>query len=479
MSLRQPQSDSVKPLVVDLDGSLLRSDLLYESFFDSAALGVGVNIRTAQALLAGKAAVKHHLANESDLDYATLPYDSGVLDLIREAKAKGRKVYLATASNEKHARAVAEHLGVFDGWFASDSNTNLSGDKKAKALVDALGEKEFDYLGNGAVDLPVWQHADNAYGLGLSHSVKRRLTALKGDYVELTQPKSTLRTWLEALRVHQYVKNVLVFVPLLTSHQFEPGKIGADIVAFVAFCVGASAVYMLNDLLDLKADRTHPTKRNRPFARGSMPLRTGLLLIPALLALAIALAATVSMQFLGVLLCYFILTTAYSVYLKRKMLVDVVALAMLYTLRIIAGGVAADIQISQWLFIFSVFIFTSLALMKRYVELSTRLDRELPDPSDRNYRIGDLDVVAALAAAAGMNAITIFALYVTSPDVQPLYRHPKALWLICPILLYWIGRALMMAHRRLMDTDPIVFALKDRISAIAIVLILAIVIVAI
>ncbi len=479
MSFRQQHSDTVKPLVVDLDGTLLRSDLLYESFFDSAALGLGVNIRTAQALLAGKAALKQHLAIESDLDYATLPYDSAVLDLIREAKRKGRKVYLATASNEKHARAVAEHLGDFDGWFASDGNTNLSGDKKAEALAGAFGDKGFDYVGNGAVDLPVWQRADKAYGLGLSQSIKRRLTALKGDFVDVAHPKVPSRTWLEVLRVHQYVKNVLVFVPLLTSHQFEPGKIVADIIAYVAFCVGASAVYMVNDLLDLKADRAHPTKRTRPFARGAVPLRTGLLLIPVLLAAATTLAAAVSLKFLGVLLFYFVLTTAYSVYLKRKMLVDVVALAMLYTLRIIGGGVAADIQISQWLFIFSVFIFTSLALMKRYVELSTRLDRELPDPSDRNYRIGDLDVVAALAAAAGMNAITIFALYVTSPDVQQLYRHPKALWLICPILLYWIGRALMMAHRRLMDTDPIVFAIKDRVSAIAIVLILAIVIVAI
>jgi len=468
-----------KPLVVDLDGSLVRTDLLYESFLNVVPLGFSANLAAVQALAIGKAAVKHRLAEASDLDYTTLPYDSRVIDLIRAAKMQGRKVYLATAANAKHAQAIADHLGVFDGWFASDGTTNLSGSRKAEALTAAFGENGFDYIGNGPADLPVWERADKAYGVGLSNSAKNRLVALKGDYVALDSTKVARQTWFKAFRFHQYVKNLLVFVPLLTSHQFTLDKILVDLIAFVAFCACASAVYILNDLLDLKSDRAHSTKRARQFASGLLQLRTGLLIIPGLLLFAVILATTISLKFVGVLLGYFALTTAYSVYLKRKMLVDVVVLAMLYTTRIVAGGVAAEIQISQWLFIFSMFIFTSLALIKRYIELSTRLDRGLPDRSDRNYRIGDLDVIAALAAAAGMNAITIFALYVTSPDVQALYRHPKALWLVCPILLYWIGRALMMAHRRLMDDDPIVFALKDRISAIAIVAIVAVVAIAI
>ncbi|WP_426441034.1 UbiA family prenyltransferase [Bradyrhizobium genosp. P] len=468
-----------KPLVVDLNGSLLLTDVLYESFLNILPLGFYANFAAVRAVANGKAAVKHRLAQASELDYATLPYNACVMDIIQAAKARGRKVYLATAANSKHAKAIADHLGIFDGWFASDAKANLSGALKAEILTAAFGKKGFDYIGDGSSDLPVWEMADKAYGAGLSTAVKARLVALKGNYVALDDENPRSRTWFKALRVQQYVKNLLVFVPLLTSHQFTLANITTDVIAFLAFCACASGVYILNDLLDLRSDRAHSTKRARPFASGLLQPRTGLLMVPPLLLLSLMLAITISLEFVSILFGYLVLTSAYSIYLKRKMLVDVVVLAMLYTTRIVAGGVAAEIQISEWLFIFSTFIFTSLALIKRYVELATRLDRGLPDRSGRDYRIGDLDVVAALVAAAGMNAVTIFALYVTSPDVQRLYRHPKALWLICPILLYWIGRALMMAHRRLMDDDPIVFALRDRISAIAIALMIAVVIIAI
>ncbi|WP_244433127.1 UbiA family prenyltransferase [Bradyrhizobium japonicum] len=468
-----------KPLVADLDGSLLLTDALYESFLNVLPLGFHGTFAAVRALASGKAAVKHHLAHASELDYATLPYNTCVMDLIQAAKSRGRKVYLATAANAKHTKAIARHLGVFDGWFASDEKTNLSGALKAEILMATFGKNGFDYVGNGTSDFPVWEVADKAYGVGLSNSAKSRLVALKGSYVALDDGNASGRVWFKALRVHQYVKNLLVFVPSLTSHQFTLTKITTDVIAFLAFCACASAVYTLNDLLDLKSDRAHCSKRTRPFASGLLQLRTGLLMVPALLLFSLMLAITISLEFVGVLVGYFVLTTAYSLYLKRMMLVDVVVLAMLYTTRIVAGGTAAEIQISQWLFVFSMFIFTSLALIKRYVELATRLDHGLPDTSARDYRIGDLNVIAALASASGLNAITIFALYVASPDVQRLYRYPKALWFICPILLYWIGRALMMAHRRLMDDDPIVFALKDHISAIAIASIAAVVIIAI
>ncbi|MGY3473603.1 UbiA family prenyltransferase [Bradyrhizobium ottawaense] len=467
-----------KPLVVDLDGSLLLTDVLYESFLNVLPLG----FRAASAALRsnGKAALKHHFAQSSELDYATLPYNTDVTDLIQSAKAQGRRVYLATAANAKHAKAIADHLGVFDGWFASDDQTNLSGDLKAKLLAAAFGKNGFDYLGNGPADFPVWDVADKAYAVGLSNSLKRRLATLKGsNYVALDDGNAGRRAWFKSLRVRQYVKNLLIFVPLAASHQLALADLIADVIALLAFCSCASAVYIINDLLDLKSDRAHPTKRARPFASGLLQPRTGLLTVPALLVFSLALAITISPEFVGVLFCYFALTSAYSVYLKRKMLVDVLVLAMLYTTRIFAGGLAAQIQVSEWLFSFSMFIFTSLALIKRYVELATRLDRGLSDRSGRDYRIGDLDVVAALAAAAGLNAVTIFAFYVTSPDVQILYRHPMALWLICPILLYWIGRALMMAHRRLMDDDPVVWALRDRPSAIAVASMIAIVLIAI
>ncbi|WP_407158794.1 UbiA family prenyltransferase [Bradyrhizobium sp. STM 3557] len=469
-------ASDLKPLVVDLDGTLVRTDLLHESFFNSFPYGLKSGAEVINALFSCRALLKYRLAEASRLDYSTLPYDNQVLDQIRAAKEEGRQIFLATASDAKHARAICDHLGVFDGWFASDGKTNLSAERKAAALVAKFGENGFDYIGNGAADMPVWERADKAYAVGLSSSQKGRLRAMKGDFVTLQRSSANWKIWLKALRYHQYVKNLLIFVPLLTSHQFNPATILKAVIAFVGFCACASAVYILNDLLDLQSDRAHPRKRNRPFASGALSLSAGMIVCPALLLFAAIVALQISREFFAALAGYFVLTTAYSLYLKRKMLVDVVVLAMLYAARIVAGGVAAGIPISQWLFIFSIFMFTSLALIKRYVELSTRLDRGLPERSDRNYRVSDLDIVAALAAAAGMNAITIFSLYVTSPDVQVLYRNPKALWLICPILLYWIGRALMMAHRRHMDDDPIVFALRDRISMLAIATIVAIVI---
>jgi 4-hydroxybenzoate polyprenyltransferase len=466
---------SGKPLVVDLDGALLQTDLLYESFLSGIPFALKSGIKIACALTLGKAQAKSQLADSAQLDYAALPYDENILDLIRSAKRENRQIFLATAANEKHAIAISEHLALFDGWFASDNSTNLSGAQKAKVLVSKFGDCGFDYIGSGSADLAVWRHADKAYAVGLSASQSRQLRKMKGGFVVVERARPTWRVWLNALRYHQYVKNLLIFVPVLTSHHFTPATVTMASIGFVAFCACASAVYILNDLLDLEADRVHPTKRNRPFASGALPISAGMVVFPFLLLFAAVVASQVSWDFLGTLAGYFALTTAYSLYLKRKMLIDVVVLAMLYSVRIVAGGVAANITISQWLFIFSLFMFTSLALIKRYVELSTRLDRRLPDRSDRNYRSSDLDIVAALAGAAGMNAITIFALYVTSTDVQALYRNPKLLWLICPILLYWISRALMMAHRRHMDDDPIVFALKDRISRLAIIAIIAVV----
>jgi 4-hydroxybenzoate polyprenyltransferase len=273
--------------------------------------------------------------------------------------------------------------------------------------------------------------------------------------------------WLSLLRVHQFVKNILVFVPLVTAHKFELSAIVTATIAAMAFCLCASAVYVLNDLVDLNADRAHPAKRHRPLASGVIPVGQGVLAIPILLGSATALAVAVSWPFLGVLLTYFVLSTAYTLVLKRKMLVDVIVLATLYAVRVIGGAVAINVVVSEWLFAFSLFIFAALALIKRYVELAMRLDADLPDPSNRNYRSSDLSIVGTLAAAAGFNAVTIFALYISSDAVHQLYARPQILWLICPILMYWVGRMLLLAHRRLVVDDPIAFALRDWNSVVA------------
>ena len=270
--------------------------------------------------------------------------------------------------------------------------------------------------------------------------------------------------WLRALRVHQYAKNGLVFVPVLTAHRFDLRTFGVGLLAFVALSLAASAVYLLNDLVDIDADRAHPTKRNRPLASGELPVGHARAAIAVLLAAAIAAAFLVGPAFAGVLAIYLVLTTAYTFHLKRRMVLDVVALAALYTLRVIAGAAAIDVVLSEWLLAFSMLMFTSLALIKRYVELNMRADAALPDPGNRDYRVGDAGIVATLAAAAGMNAITIFALYISSPAVAKLYKHPALLWLTCPIMLFWIARALLLANRREMHDDPIVFALRDPAS---------------
>ena len=276
--------------------------------------------------------------------------------------------------------------------------------------------------------------------------------------------KSTFKMWAKLLRVHQYAKNALVFVALGTAHQFNPTAFLDAACAFVAFSLCASCVYIFNDLADIEADRAHPTKRNRPLAAGLIAPPLAIVVAIACLTAAFALAAYVSLPFLATLGGYFVLTSAYTYSLKRKMFVDVVVLAMLYTIRVIAGAVAIGVDASEWLLAFSMFIFTSLALVKRYTELSAHLDRATAGPANRNYGVSDLPIVAALAAASGFNAVTVFALYISSDFVRHTYRHPQFLWLICPVLMYWIARILMLAHRRLMDDDPVIFALRDKQS---------------
>jgi 4-hydroxybenzoate polyprenyltransferase len=291
-------------------------------------------------------------------------------------------------------------------------------------------------------------------------------------------PTRSLRVWIKALRVHQYAKNALVFVPMLTAHAYSLHYLLNSCLAFVAFSLCASSAYFLNDLIDLNADRQHPSKSKRPFACGTIPVVEGVIAIPILVLLGFGCGVLVSPLFAVVLSAYFVLTLAYSFTLKRRLIVDVVVLAALYTIRVIGGAAALPVVLSEWLLGFSMFIFTCLALVKRYVELTMRIDKDLPDPSNRNYRLIDLPVIGALAAASGFNAVTIFALYVSSLTVGELYKYPQALWLMCPVLMYWLSRIVILAHRRVVDDDPIVFALRDRNSRICAIAMVAIVFVA-
>ena len=462
---------AARPLVVDLDETLVRTDLLIEFFFVYLS---GNPLRVASAaksLSKGRARLKADIASEASIDVASLPYNFDILKLIEEARDSGRAVFLASASDERYVEAIANHLGLFDGWFASTATENLSSAAKAKRLVDAFGKKGFDYIGNSKADLAVWSEANRSFAVEPGPSVRGALKRMDPAAVVLEAPGNGLHAWLKLLRIHQWTKSALILVPMFAAHLFDLTLIATAILAMISFSLAASSIYVLNDLVDLDADRGHRTKKLRPLAAGTVSVRKAMLAAPMLLALSLGLGALVSLQFLAVLLVYLALTTAYTFYLKRKMIIDVIALASLYALRIFAGAAVVASRPSEWILAFSMFIFTALALIKRYVELAARLDAELPDPTNRNYRKSDLFILGALAAASGLNAVTVFALYISSDTVHRLYRYPEALWLICPALMYWIGRALMMAERRLMDDDPLVFALKDRNSLISFALI--------
>lgn len=460
------------PLVVDLDGTLLRSDLLIESAF--AELGRSPTSIAAMiaALWQGKAALKALLAERQQLDPASLPYDQEILAYLRETMATGRPVYLASASHQTHVAKIASHLGL-SGWFATDAAINLSAEAKARRLVEAFGPRGFDYIGNHAHDLPVWRSARNALGVRVPKRVASKFVGEGNRLEQIPSRHSTWRDWLKLLRVHQYAKNLLVFVPLLTSHQLSPAPILLASLAAVSFCFCASSFYIVNDIVDLKSDRDHPENSRRPLASGAISIKQALAAAALLFAAAVLIGLSVSITFLAVLLGYAVLTTAYSLWLKRKMIADVITLAALYSARIVGGAVAIGVTMSEWLLAFSVFMFTALALIKRYVELAKRLDMNKPDPANRNYQIGDLGILASLAAAAGFNAITVFALYISSNTVRELYRHPQMLWFICPVLIYWFARMLMMAHRRHMHHDPILFAVSDKVSLASLLVICA------
>lgn len=454
------------PLVVDLDGTLIRTDLLIESAFAHLGQDPFRLVGLVSALLRGKAALKAHIAATTKVDLARLPYDEDVLALIHAARAAGRPVYLASASNERYVAAIADHLGLFVGRLASSDSENLSSHAKAERLVAAFGGSGFEYVGNDKADLAVWKVARGHVAVRASAAVRARLTAFAPDAVFLARTATATRGWKKLLRVHQWAKNALILVPLVTAQRFNLVSLGEAVGAILAFCCAASSIYILNDLVDIEADRAHLTKKLRPLAAGTVPISQALIASPILMTASTIGALLIGPRFAVVLLSYLTLTTAYTFVLKRKMMVDVVALATLYALRVIGGAAAISVPLSEWLLAFSVFIFTALALVKRYVELATLLDADLPDPSNRNYRKADLDIVAALAAASAFNGITVFALYISSETVHNLYRHPQALWLICPILMYWLGRILMLAHRRMMTDDPVVFALRDKNSIV-------------
>lgn len=467
------------PLVVDLDGTLLRSDLLVETAFRRLGRDPGAIVGMLQSLSDGRAALKHFLCAGGECAPETLPYDKTILSMIRLAHLAGRSVYLASGSHEDMVKAVADHLGIFSGYFATTSSVNLSGRAKAERLVEEFGSKRFDYVGNGAADLPVWEHARQPIAIRTTQRVATRLREVAPHAQFVEHSRTTLNDWARQFRVHQYAKNALVFVPMIAAHALSFENLFVTLIAAVAFCFAASACYILNDLVDLQDDRAHRTKKDRPLARGDVSLIHAMLAVPILLILGTVTALSLSPTFALVLTIYFAMTTAYSFFLKKILLVDVLTLAGLYTIRLLGGAVAIGVVLSSWLMVFALSIFVSLALMKRFVELTACADADRASPDNRDYENVDLGMLAALSAAAGFNAVTVLALYVSGSSVTRLYSNPEILLLACPIMTYWIGRALILAQRRQMQDDPVIFAIKDPMSRLSGLAMLAVFVLAI
>ena len=463
-----PAGALTRALCVDLDGTLLNSDILYESLLALLARNPLYVFMLPLWLLRGKAALKRELASRVQLDVETLPYNAKVLELLSTTEQRPR--VLCTASDALLVEPIARHLGLFEQVIASDGKRNLSGRAKAAALVEEFGDSNFDYAGNGNVDLHVWEKASGGWVVNNGDSLAK--AAARRTQVHAHWPSTPrLQEWLRALRLHQWLKNLLVFVPLLTAHRFmEAESVMQSVIALVSFGLVASGVYVLNDLLDLSPDRQHPRKRRRPFAAGTLPLLHGLMAAPMLTLAGLLLSLACNVQFTLVLLAYYVMTLAYSLRLKRVVMVDVVLLAALYTVRIIGGTVAIAASLSFWLLAFSMFIFLSLALLKRYTELHSMLSSGKTKASGRGYSVEDLPLLQSLGSAAGYIAVMVMALYIDSPQSVALYSNPKLLWLVCPVLLYWVSRIWVVAHRGEMHDDPIVFAATDRVSQIVVVL---------
>ena len=453
------------PLCVDLDGTLTYSDTLHESALQQIRARPVAVCAWPFWLMQGKAVLKQRIAANACLDVTILPYNEVFLAWLRQQRAAGRRLVLCTAADYSVAQAVAVHLGVFDEVIASDGTINLAGSNKARALVARFGEKGFDYAGNARPDLKVWQHARRAVVVNADTALIECARA-QCEIEQVFAPRvQGVTVWRRVFRFHQWLKNLLLLVPMLAAHQLtDSGDWWRLLLAFLSFSFSASAVYIMNDLLDIESDRHHPRKRYRPFAAASVSVPAGVLLVPFLLAVSGGLGVMVGTAFVQWLLVYLVVTASYSFVLKRLVLIDCLVLAGLYTLRVIAGAAAVGLPLSFWLLAFSVFLFFSLAFVKRFAELLLMHADETGQIRGRGYHREDAPLIGMLGVAAGYASVLVLALYLQSEAVRALYATPEWIWGAVPVLLFWISWLWLQAHRGRMDDDPMVFAIRDRVS---------------
>jgi 4-hydroxybenzoate polyprenyltransferase len=485
---------AVVPLCVDLDGTLVKSDTMLDTVIVLARQSPGSLLEFPGWIWQGKAAFKRQITLKAAIDVVHLPYNQPLLQYLRQQHAAGREIYLATGADTLLAERVAAHLGIFAGVLASDGNVNLTGHTKLAAFQQRF-PAGFCYIGNARPDVPLLTHCIDPMVANPNFALRGGLRSagiLPVRTFRDSPPK--WKVWLRAIRLHQWAKNTLIFLPVLLAHVRAAGPWAAATLAFLSFGLTASATYIVNDLLDLEADRHHARKRRRPFASGDLSPFIGVATIVVFLALSLALAlllprvfAALSPQltldnpwgFLDWLILYAISTTAYSLRLKRMVMVDVIVLAGLYTIRMLAGCAAEGVSISPWLSAFCVFFFLSLAFVKRFAELESMRLRN-PDTAaitvkGRGYRVSDLEQLRSFGTSSGYASVIVFVFYIQNEVAKSLYAHHTRLWLLFPVLLLWLNRLWLLASRGELHEDPVVYALTDKRSLMLGVLVVAIV----
>ncbi|MEM9403045.1 MAG: UbiA family prenyltransferase [Pseudomonadota bacterium] len=463
------------PLYVDLDGSLSRTDTLHEMTILLLSKNLLYIVLLPIWLSKGIANLKQQISFRVDLDVANLPYDKRVVDIVHQARQNKSRTILLTAADQSVADSVSSHLGLFDSAIGSNGTTNMKGDRKLDFILSD-SNSGFEYVGNSKEDVAILQKAANGYFIsghkGLIRQLKNRACG-KINFLEDTT--NSLRAVRKSLRLHQWIKNSLVFVPILLDHQLmHLATLTSGLLAFLSFSLCASAIYLLNDLLDVRDDRKHSSKRHRPIAAGELTVSRAVALLFLLLGLSGVLASLLPMGFAITLGAYVVITTAYSARLKRVPVLDVLILAGLFTTRILAGKSAAGIENSFWLLSFGMFVFLSLALVKRYSELEKIDPAQIKQMPGRGYKPEDLDLLSQVGTSSACMAVLVLALYINSPEVKQMYSHPEAIWLLCPLMLYVLIRVWLLTRRGVIDDDPVIFILNDSRSLVAAALAFAI-----
>jgi 4-hydroxybenzoate polyprenyltransferase len=454
-----------RPLCVDLDGTLTKVDTLYDTFMLMVRKNPRALLQLPGWLAGGKANLKAHLTNTVSLDVTRLPYNQALLGYLHVQREHGRPIFLATGADRQLAERVAAHLGLFDGVLASDGASNLTGKTKLAKFRQFFSNGAFDYIGNAMPDLELLA-ASVEPKLANPSGVLRGSLRSRGIRVEqsFNDRAPFLPSAIRAIRVHQWAKNVLIFLPFILGHKWNLDVARLAFLAFLCFSFCASSTYLINDLLDMEADRHHLKKRMRPFAAGDLSVLAGLGISALLIVLSVGCLLFLPGAFAELLGVYFLTTLAYTFYFKRMVLLDVLALSGLYTLRLLAGGAATSTPISHWLSGFSIFLFLSLAIVKRFSELQNTLQGGLTPKNGRGYQLSDIEQMRSFGTASAFAAVVVFANYISGFDVIALYHQPRLLWLVMPLLILWLCRVWLLASRGELNEDPVVFALTDRMS---------------